>query len=195
MNSIWLLLILAGTAVAAGRGDIDAVTRGLTAGADLAVKTTFGLMGVMVVWLGIMRVAEEAGLVELAARAVTPLLRPLFPGVPVQDPAMGAIALSLSANMLGLGSAATPMGIKAMSELQRLNGGREVASDAMCTMLAINTSFVTLVPATVIALRAGAGSLNAAEIVAPSLLATLGSTVAALIADRALRRPGGGDLP
>lgn len=187
LNAIWLFLFVAGTVVAAARGNISAVTDAAMASARLGVETVFGLVGVMVLWLGFMRIAEQAGLIHSLARLLAPPFRLLFPSLNKDHPALGAMLMNVSANLLGLGSAATPFGLKAMQEMQKANGDPETATDAMCTFLALNTSSVTLVPATVIALRLQAGSLNATETVGATLVATVTSTVAALLADRLLR--------
>ncbi|HDH57267.1 MAG TPA: nucleoside recognition protein, partial [Bacteroidetes bacterium] len=145
-------------------------------------------IGIMAFWLGLMRLAEEAGLVRFLARVLKPILRPLFPDIPSGDPALGAIVANLAANILGLGNSATALGLKAMIELQRLNPRKKTASNAMCTFLAINTSSVTLIPATVIAIRASAGSANPAEVIGVIILATSVSTIVAVAAVKILER-------
>lgn len=188
IHAIWVALLAGGVAVAAATGRVAALTEPAMHGARLAVETVLGLLGIVTLWLGMARVAQAAGLIELLARALAPVVRPLFPSIPDGHPALGAILMNLSANLLGLGHAATPFGLKAMQELQRLNGGRAVASDAMCTFLAINTSSVTLLPATVIALRAASGSADPAAIVPTTLLATTCSTLTAVAVDLWFRR-------
>lgn len=190
IDVVWLLLILGGVAAAAAHGRVVEVTEAAMTAAQLGVETVLGFVGIMVFWLGISRIAEEAGLISALARAMAPLFRFLFPSIPRDHPALGAIMMNISANMLGLGHAATPFGLKAMQELQKLNNQPDRASDAMCTFLALNTSSVTLIPATVIALRASAQSANPTDIVAPTLVATTMSTLAALTADYVLRRAG-----
>ncbi|HEY8449096.1 MAG TPA: nucleoside recognition domain-containing protein [Bacillota bacterium] len=190
VDIVWLLLILGGVAVAAAHGRVEVVTDAAMTSAQLAIETVLGLLGIMILWLGIARIAEEAGLIRALARGMAPLFRFLFPSLPRDHPALGAIMMNLSANVLGLGHAATPFGLKAMQELQKLNDQPDRATDAMCTFLALNTSSVTLIPATVIALRAAAGSANATEIVIPALVATFCSSVAAVTADYVLRRLG-----
>lgn len=188
IHAIWLLLLLGGVVVAGANGQIEKVTEAAAAAAHLGVETVLGLLGIMVLWLGMARIAEEAGLIHAIAKGMAPFLRWLFPSVPRDHPAMGAILMNLSANLLGLGSAATPFGLRAMQELQKLNPNPTQASNAMCTFLAVNTSSVTLIPATIIALRAGAGSRNPAEIVSSALLATLCSTCVAVAVDYLFRR-------
>ncbi|MDF2938633.1 MAG: nucleoside recognition protein, partial [Paenibacillaceae bacterium] len=149
---------------------------------------SFGLISIMVFWLGIMRIAEDAGLVKKLAKLLRPVVRLLFPSVPPDHPAMGYIMSNMSANILGLGNAATPMGIKAMQELQKLNPQKEQATAAMCTLLAINTASITLIPTTIIAYRLSMGSVNAAEIVGTTLIATAIATVAAVLMDKWFQR-------
>jgi spore maturation protein A len=152
--------------------------------ADLSVKTCIYLIGIMALWLGILNVAKDAGLVDAFARLLQPLMRVLFPQIPAGHPAQGAVLMNLSANMLGLDNAATPMGLKAMRELQELNPVKDTATNSMAMFLAINTSSVTLIPFTIIGLRAASGSSNPAEPVLSMLLATLVSTIIAILITR-----------
>ena len=163
-------------------GRIDQVVRAVTDSAKLGFEVALGLAGIMALWLGIMGIASESGLVNQFARILRPIMRRLFPEVPEDDPAMGAMLLTIAANMLGLANAATPFGLQAMKELQRLNTHVHTASNAMCTFLAINTSSVQLIPATAIAMLAANGSVNPTSIVFSSLIATIASTVVGLIA-------------
>lgn len=188
LNLVWAGLLVAGVAVAVARGNADVITETAMTAADSAIQILIGLLGVMVLWLGLSRIAEDAGLVRSLARLVQPVLRRLFPTIPRDHPAMGAITMNISANMLGLGSAATPFGLKAMQHLQELNPDKETASDPMITFLVLNTSGVTLVPAVIIGLRAQHGSANPAEIMVPVFLATLCSTAVGLGLDRLIRR-------
>lgn len=190
IDLIWLLLIVGGVLTAAAHGQVAEVTDAAMTGAQLGVETIISFAGIMIFWLGISRIAEEAGLINALARAMAPIFKFLFPGIPREHPALGSVMMNLSANMLGLGHAATPFGLKAMQELQKLNDQPDRASDAMCTFLALNTSSVTLIPATVIALRASAQSANPTDIVIPTLVATLASTCAALTVDYCFRRLG-----
>jgi spore maturation protein A len=152
------------------------------------VQIAIGLVGIMTLWLGMMRVAEAAGLVSVVGRALRPVLRWLFPEVPPGHPAAGAIVLALAANMLGLNNAATPLGIKAMEELQTLNPDKETASNAAVTLMAVTTAGVQLIPASMIGVLAAAGSSNPTAIIAPTILATGAGTIAAVIAARLLQR-------
>lgn len=152
-----------------------------------AVDVAIGLLGVMVLWLGLMRVLRDAGLLRALARVLAPLMRWLFPDVPAGHPALGAMIMNIAANMLGLGNAATPFGLKAMQELERLNPRRGVATDSMALFLAINTSGVAVMPLGVIAVRASLGSQDAAGIFVPTVLATLTSTVVAVLVAKSLQ--------
>jgi spore maturation protein A len=172
LNIVWLLLLSSGIIIAAINGNIEVVTEAALGAAQSAVKVCFDLIGVMALWLGIMKIAEQGGLIKSLARLVRPIMIRFFPSVPSEHPAMGAIILNISANMLGLGNAATPMGMKAMQELQELNNNSEEASEAMCTFLALNTSCITLIPATIIGVRLSFGTANPTEIVGPCIFAT-----------------------
>ncbi len=192
LNYIWLSLIVIGIGVAVIKdlsqpADPAADTRypmltkvtndGIVGSAKNAVTLAIGLIGIMALWLGVMKIAEEAGLISKLASLLRPVTTRLFPDVPADHPAMGAMIMNISANMLGLANAATPLGLKAMEELNKLNKKIGTATDAMCTFLVINTSNVQLIPATVIAIRAAAGSANPTEIIGPAIVATSISTV------------------
>jgi len=187
VNVIWFFLLITGIFFAAVNGRIEVVTYAALKAAENAVQISFELIGIMALWLGIMKLAEEAGIVEIIALIVRPITGFLFPSVPRDHPAMGAIVLNLSANMLGLGNAATPFGLKAMAELQKLNPKKDEASEAMCTFLALNTSCITLIPATIIGVRAASGSADPTSIVGTTLFATCCATAAAVAADRIFR--------
>jgi len=188
VNWIWLFFILAGFVVAAVQGNIEAVTQAVFDGAKTGVSVCLGLVSILVFWLGIMRIAEDSGLLDRIARLLRPVVRFLFPSVPQDHPAIGYIMSNMSANILGLGNAATPMGIKAMQELQKLNPDKEKATPAMATLLAINTASITLIPTTLIAIRLNYNSANPAEIVGTTLMATAIATVAALLVDKWYQR-------
>lgn len=188
INLVWFLLLAVGIIVGAVTGNIDAVTDAAINNARTAVDISLGLIGVMALWLGIMKIAEDSGLIKFIARALRFIMIPLFPDVPADHPAMGAMIMNMAANVLGLGNAATPLGLKAMQELQDLNPHKDTASNAMVTFLAINTSSVTLIPASVIAIRVAAGSANPTEIIGPTIVATIASTIAAIIAVKLLQK-------
>ena len=188
LNYIWFGLMAIALVVAAFNGTVDGVTRGAVESASSAVQIAIGLVGIMTLWLGIMRVAEAAGLVSLLGRAMRPFLRRLFPEVPAGHPAAGAIVLAMAANMLGLNNAATPLGIKAMEELQAINPDKDAASNPMVTFLAMTTSGVQLIPVTMIGVLAASGSQQPTAIIAPSIIATFIGTVAAVAAAKVLQR-------
>jgi len=187
VNHIWLWMILSGVVAAAAQGRVDLVTRAALAGAKEAVAVCIGLISVLVFWMWMMQIAQDAGLLEKLARMLRPVVRFLFPSVPPNHPAMGYILSNISANLFGLGNAATPMGIKAMEELKKMNPDSKTASPAMCTLLALNTSGFTLIPTTIIGLRMKYGSADPAEIIGTTLLATLCSTLVAILLDRWFR--------
>jgi spore maturation protein A len=188
INIIWLGFIVIGIIAALATGNAQAVTDAALDYADVAVELSIGLVGVMALWLGLMRIAEESGMVKALGNALKPIMKFLFPEVPEDHPAMGAIVMNMAANIFGLGNAATPLGIKAMKELQELNEEKDTATNSMCTFLAINTSSVTLIASSVVAYRAAAGSANPAEIIGPTIIATVASTIAAIIAVKLLQR-------
>jgi len=189
INIIWGSLVLIATVTAAYTGKMDEVTKASFDAAKNAVMLAIGLIGPMALWLGIMKVAEAGGLLRIIARWMRPLMERLFPDVPHDHPAMAAMIMNMAANALGLGNAATPMGIKAMQELDKLSAEKGTATNAMCLFLAINTSSVTLLPLGVITVRAAANATNAASILLPSLFATACSTTVAIIAAKMLARP------
>ncbi len=187
MNHIFSFFVLGGIIAAAINGKIDVVTTAAMTAAGNAVQRAIALIGIVGLWMGIARVAEKSGLIDRLSHVIAPLFSWLFPSIPKNHPALGCILMNLSANILGFGNAATPFGLKAMQELQKLNNDPDTASEAMCTFLAINTSSVTLIPTTLIALRASAGSKNPSEIVGTVLFATTCSTVTAIVGDIIIR--------
>ncbi|MBU9714294.1 nucleoside recognition domain-containing protein [Evansella tamaricis] len=184
VNLIWVSLFIIGLVFAGINGTMDQVNEAIFKGASEAVTICIGLISVLTFWLGLMRIAEKSGLLLGLSRLLQPIARWLFPEVPKDHPALGYILSNMSANMFGLGNAATPMGIKAMEELKTLNGGRDEASRSMITLLAINTASITLIPTTVIAIRIQYGSVSPTEIVGTTILATACSTVGAVLVDR-----------
>ncbi|HHT0594642.1 TPA: nucleoside recognition domain-containing protein [Legionella anisa] len=188
LNLIWLGMILISVIVGMIEGRIDEVARAVTESAKLGFEIALGLAGIMTLWLGIMSIANESGLVNLLGKLLKPILRRLFPDIPTEHPAMGAIIMNLAANMLGLANAATPFGLQAMKELQALNQHTKIATNSMCTFLAINTSSVQLIPATAIAYLAANGSINPSSIIVSSLIATIISTLVAIISVKQLEK-------
>ena len=188
LNYIWLALVLLAVAIGGWNDRLKDVTEGAFDGAKTAVTIALGLIGIMALWLGVMRLAERAGLVQRIAHGLRPIMRRLFPDVPPEHPAMGSMLMNMSANMLGLGNAATPLGLRAMNDLARLNPRPGVATNAMCTFLAINTSSVQLIPATAIAILAASGSTRPTAIVGTALLATLCAASVAIISVKLLEK-------
>ena len=188
MNYIWFLIILVSILSAAYTGRINDVVNAIMTGAQASVKIALYLAGIMAFWLGIMKIAEKSGLVAGISRLLTPVAKKLFPDVPKDNPAIGDIAMNFSANAFGLSNAATPMGIKAMKELQKLNKEKKSASNDMCTLLAMNTAGWQLVPATVIAVLVANGSKNATEIVFPTLIVTTITFVSAIVIVKVLEK-------
>ena len=188
LNYIWFGLMAIALVVAAIKGTAAEVTKGAIDSAKTAVEISIGLIGIMTLWLGIMKVADRAGLVALVGRIISPVTRFLFPDVPRDHPAQGAIVMNLAATMLGLNNAATPLGIKAMEELQTLNPDHDVASDAMVMFMALNTAGIQLIPATIIGVLATAGSNDPTSIIGSTLLATSIGTLAAILSTKLLQR-------
>ena len=189
LNYIWLALILLSVVLGGWNGHLKEITDGAFEGAKTAVMViALPLVGAMAIWLGVMRLAERSGLVSVLARALRPIMRRLFPGVPPDHPAMGSMVMNIAANMLGLGNAATPLGLRAMGDLEKLNPQPGTATNAMCTFLAINTSSVQLIPATAIAVLAAKGSANPSAIVGTSLFATSCAAVAGVTAAKILEK-------
>jgi spore maturation protein SpmA len=199
VNRIFLIIVLAAVLFAGWNqlsfqpaadlpSPMEALSTAMVESATGAVDLAIGLVGVMTLFLGLMKVAEAGGMLVILARLIRPLMVRLFPEVPADHPAMGAMILNLSANALGLGNAATPFGIRAMQELERLNTQPGTATNAMALFLAVNTSSVTLLPTGVIALRAAAGSADPAIILPTTLLATIGSTTVAIVAAKLYQR-------
>ena len=189
INIIWLGMILIATITAAYTGKMPEVTNASFDYAKSAVTLAIGLIGPMALWLGIMKVAEAGGLMRSVARALRPVMIRLFPDVPAEHPAMSAMIMNMAANTLGLGNAATPMGIKAMQELEKLSAEKGTATNAMCLFLAINTSSVTILPLGVITVRAAANAAAPSAILIPAIVATLCSTAVAIIAAKMLAGP------
>jgi len=188
LNIVWLVLLVGSVVIALWAGTTKELVASVTESANSAFKLALGFTGVMALWLGIMKIAEESGLVRLLTRFIAPVMRWLFPGIPDGHPALGSMAMNLVANMFGLNNAATPLGIRAMKDLDQLNPRKGTATDEMCMFLAVNTSSVQLVPAGAIALLAAGGSSDPTVIVLPALIATCVSTAVGITAARLLSR-------
>jgi len=185
LNYIWFGMMFISVVVGIFTGNIDAVTEAAINMAKVAVEISIGLVGIMALWLGIMKIAEASGLIRIIALGLKPITVRLFPDVPADHPAIGSIVLNMAANMLGLGNAATPLGLKAMEELQELNPKKDTATNAMVMFLAVNTSSVQLiVPATVVALMGA----TASQIFLTTILATLASTITAIVMVKMLEK-------
>ncbi len=185
LNYLWGGMILIAVVYGTVTGNVKAVGNAVVDSSKEAVELCITMLGVMALWTGMMKIAEASGLTKKFRKAVRPVLRFLFPDVPEESKANDYIASNMLANILGLGWAATPFGLKAMTELQKLNveqgGKKEVASRAMCTFLIINISSLQLIPVNIIAYRSQYGSVNPAQIVGPAIIATLVSTLAAVV--------------
>ncbi|WP_028400446.1 nucleoside recognition domain-containing protein [Ectobacillus panaciterrae] len=184
VNLVWVFMTIIGVVFAMMNGTMEEVNKAVFEGAKSAVTICIGLVSVLIFWLGLMRIAEEAGLLKKLVAVFMPLVKKLFPDVPKDHPAMGFILSNMMANLFGLGNAATPLGIKAMERLKELNGGKDSASRSMVTFLALNTSAITLIPTTVISIRMTYNSANPTEIVGVTFIAQVLSMIGAIWIDR-----------
>lgn len=183
VNLIWALMAVVGIVYAMINGTMEEVNKAIFQSANEAVALTISLISMLVFWLGIMKVAEAAGILKILSAVFRPLIHRLFPDIPKGHPAIGYILSNMTANVFGLGTAATPMGLKAMEEMHRLSKSN-TASRSMITFLALNTSSLTLIPTKVIAIRMQYGSAHPTEIVSTTIIATVISTVSAIMLDR-----------
>lgn len=188
VNIIWATLIFIAIIYSFFTGNIETINNGILTHATSGVNLILEMMPLIVLWTGIMKIAENSGLLEIFSKVLNPLLSKLFPSLNKDHKALGYIASNIAANMLGLGSAATPFGLKAMEELQKDNPKKDTATEAMITFLVLNTGGVTLIPTTVIALRMMYGSANPTEIIITSILATTVSSFSGLMLDYIIRR-------
>lgn len=188
MNYIWLALMVISLVVGAINGQLEAVTKAAVEYAGVAVDISLGLIGIMAFWLGMMKIAEEGGIIRLLSRAIRPIAKFLFPDIPPEHPAIGTMLMNIIANWLGLGNAATPLGLKAMKELQKLNKSKDTATNAMVVFLALNTASITFIPMTVIAVRSKLGSSNPFEIISTAVFASTCATIAAVTAAKLIQR-------
>ena len=180
MNYIFYFLIVFSIVIGAINGRLQEVINAVMSGAELSVKVAFSLIGIMAFWLGIMKIAEKSGLVQLIAKVIKPITKKLFNELDEDSPAIGDIAMNFTANAFGLANAATPFGIRAMENMQEANDKKDTASNSMCLFLAMNTAGFQLIPATVIAILVGIGYKNPTEIIAPTLLVTSIAFVSAI---------------
>ncbi len=190
LNHIWLGLIIVAVLLGGINGKIEDVTKAAIDSAGTAVTIAIGLIGVMALWLGVMKIAEDSGLMTLMARVIAPVMRRIFPEVPADHPAMGSMMMNVAANLLGLNNAATPLGLRAMEDLQKLNRYPVVATNSMCMFLVVNTAGVQLIPASMISVLASAGSTDPTAIIGTTLAVTLVSLVAGVTAAKLLERIG-----
>ena len=185
MSYIWGGMIVFSVLAAFFTGRMDAVAQGALDGADAAIKMAFSLLGIMCLWSGLLEIAKRSGLTEKLAQLLRPFMRLLFPHLPPNSPAVSAMVMNMTANMLGLSNAATPLGLAAMEELDKINPHKGIASDEMCLFVVINTASISLFPTTVIALRRAAGSTDPFSILVPvwlcSLIALIFGVLAALL--------------
>lgn len=177
-------MTIVGIIFAIFNGTMNEVNEAVFTGAKEAVTLCIGLISILVFWLGLMKIAEVSGLLTILSKFFQPLVKKLFPEIPNGHPALGYILSNMIANMFGLGNAATPLGIKAMEEMKKINNGKNEASRSMITFLAINTSSITIIPTTVIAIRMNYNAVNPTDIVGPTLIATICSGIGAIMIDR-----------
>ena len=180
-NILWPMMIIIASCAAVVNDKVEAVTAGILIHASGAIQLVIGLVGVMSLWLGLVKVAENAGAVDWLVLKLKPIIKPLFPDVPKEHPSLGLITFSIVGNMLGLNNASTPLAIKSMQSLQTLNPSPTVATNAMCLFMVINSSSVQLIPATAMAALSKAGSSNPSQIVITGLIATAASTFTAVV--------------
>ena len=178
INYIWFIMIFFGILVGLITGNGEAISKSIVGSVDSTVQFIIGLAGLMCFWCGVMKVAEKSGLTQKLSKLLRPILKLIFKEAAKDEKALGAIVMNITANMLGLGNAATPFGIKAMQEMDRLNKEKGKASNDMALFLVLNAACIQLVPSTIISIRAAAGSSNAGAIIVPAILA---STIAAIV--------------
>jgi spore maturation protein A len=188
LNYIWLAMIILAVILGGINGKIENVTKSAIDSAGNSVTIAIGLIGMMALWLGIMKIAEDSGLMSLLAKAIAPIMKRLFPDVPPGHPAMGSMTMNIAANMLGLSNAATPLGLKAMEDLEKLNPRPGIATNAMCTFLTINTAGVQLIPATMISIMASAGSKDPTAIIGTTVAATCAAVVSGVATVKLLEK-------
>ena len=188
ISLLWTFLIIIGILYCLITGNIEIINNSILTNANKALELIMSLLPTIVLWTGIMKIAEDAGILTKFANFLEPFLKKLFPSVPKNNKALGYISSNIAANMLGLGSAATPFGLKAMHELQKINDKKDTASTAMITFLVLNTAGVTIIPTTIIAIRLAYGSAFPTEIITPAIISTTCSSISAIAIDYFIRR-------
>ncbi len=188
MNYIWYFLIVISIVFGAINGKLDDVAKAIFSGTESAVKIVLTLLGIMTFWLGIMKIAEKSGIVEFISKLLRPIAKVIFSELPKDSPIIGDVAMNFSANALGLANAATPIGIKAIEGMQKLNKDKDSASNSMCMLLAMNTAGFQLIPATVIAILAANGNTSPTEIIVPTLIVTSTAFISAIIIAKIFQR-------
>ncbi len=188
VSYIWAILIGLGILYSFLSGNIEVINESILTNANEALELILSLLPIIVLWTGILKIAEESGLLDKFAYFLNPILSKIFPDLPKENKALGYISSNIAANMLGLGSAATPAGLKAMNELQKINTEKDTATTPMITFLILNTAGVTLIPTTILALRAAYNSSSPGEIIVPAIIATTCSSIAGLTLDYFIRR-------
>ncbi len=188
LNMIWGGMILISLVVSLFTGQLEQTAAAAVTGAGSGVETCFSLLGILCLWSGLTRIGERAGLVSLMAKLLRPVLRFLFPGLDENSPAGGSIVMNMVANLLGMGNAATPLGIKAMQDLSKLNRNRSTASNAMCMLVVLNTASIQLLPTTLISLRQAYGSVAPGEIIVPIWLVSICALLAGVTMAKLLER-------
>lgn len=191
-NKLWFYMIVIAVAFAVTGGRLEVLTEEIFTSLSISVELGLGLLGGMMLWCGVLKVAEKSGLVNNISAFIRPLMRMLFTGIPLKSAAMGAMIMNITSNMLGLGNAATPMGLKAMQELQELNPRKDTATNAMCLFLVVNAAPIQLLPATVLSLRVSVGSANPGIIILPAIISSFVAVSAGVIACKLLEGTRGG---
>lgn len=188
INYIWFIMIFLGILVGLFTGNGDVISKSIINSADSTVSMIIGLVGLMCFWCGVMKVAEKSGFTNKLAKLLRPLLKIIFKEAAKDEKALGAIVMNITANMMGLGNAATPFGIKAMQEMDRLNKEKGIASNDMCLFLVLNAACIQLVPSTVISIRAAVGSSNPGSIILPAVLASTFAAITGVVLCKILQR-------
>ena len=192
INKLWFYMIAVAVAFAATGRRLEILTEEIFSSLSAAVELGIGLLGGMMLWCGVLKVAEKSGLVDKISDFIRPLMKLLFRGIPPKSSAMGAMIMNITSNMLGLGNAATPMGLKAMQELQQLNPRKDTATNAMCLFLVVNAAPIQILPATVLSLRASVGSANPGIIILPAIVSSFAAVSAGVITCKLLEKTYGG---